>query len=132
MMKKMLMMILLLGIISASGCHTAERASVRADYYGSYPGYGDPYSRYYADPYYNPAYFYGPYPYFFGGSFFFFEPNRRIIIEDRRFSRPRPSLRGGGFRGGRRGGGSGFSSPGPTSPAPAPAPAPGPSQRNLR
>jgi hypothetical protein len=131
MIKKMLMMILLLGVISVSGCHTAERATVRAGYYDSYPygiGYVDPYARYYSSPY--PAYFYDPYPYFFFGSdFFFFNPNRRIIILDNdRFDRPRRSLRGGG---GRRGGG-GFNSGNAAPGAPAPSPSPAPGSRNLR
>jgi len=120
MKKKMLMIILLLGIISASGCHTAERASIRASYYQPYPYAGyyyDPYPGYYVSPYY-PAYFYDPYPYFFfGGDFFFFNHGPFV---DHGFRRPRPSLRGGGrWRGG-------FSSPGPSFPAPSsPGPAPG-------
>jgi len=117
MMKKMWMMILLLGIISVSGCHTAERASIRAGYYDPYPyaGYYDPYPRYYA-PY--PYYYYDPYPYFFfGGSFFFYD---QPFVGSHHFVQPRPSLRGR-----RWGGRSGFNSPAPSSPAPAPAPAPG-------
>lgn len=129
MMKKMWMMILLLGIISVSGCHTAERASIRAGYYDPYPYAGyyyyDPYPRYYA-PY--PAYYYDPYPYFFfGGSFFFFD---QPFVGSHQFVQPRRSLRGRSWSGR-----SGFSSPGPSFPAPggAPAPAPAPGgQRNLR
>lgn len=130
MIKKMLLMILLLGVISVSGCHTAQRTRVRADYYDPYPygpAYVDPYPRYYRDPFFYPAYFYDPYPYFFFRSdFFFFQPSPRIIVvPDRRFSRPRPSLRGGR----RRSGGPGFSNPSPGSASPSPAPPP---QRNLR
>jgi hypothetical protein len=131
MMKKMLMMVLLLGVISVSGCHTAHRTSVRAGYYyDPYPysvSYVDP--RFYSGPYFHPAYFYDPYPYFFFRSdFLFFEPSRHIFIDDDRSSRSGPNLRGGRGSGGRRSFG-GSSSPGPSSPAPAPAPAP---QRNLR
>ena len=133
MTKKMWMMILLSGVVSLSGCHTAQRTAVRAGYYDPYPyavGYVDPYPRYDRGPFFYPAYFYDPYPYFFFRSdFLFFGPSRRIIITDPpRFGRPRPSLRGR-----RRGGGSNFNNPGFRSPVPSPAPAPGPPpKRSLR
>lgn len=67
MIKRMLFIILIVGLTALAGCHTGASTSVRADYYsgGRYAPYG------YYDPFY-PRYFYDPYPSFFFGSSFYY------------------------------------------------------------
>lgn len=91
MVKKTVILFFLLGIIGLSGCHTAQRTTVRAGY-DSYP-----YGVRYVDPYFYPAYYYDPYPrFFFGTDFLFVQPHNHFIVRDPGFRAPRRSLRGRG------------------------------------
>lgn len=107
-MKKLFMILVLVGAVGLSGCHVAERGRVRTDLYGSYgyPSYG----RVYADPFFYPPYYSGPYysPFFFSSGFFI-HPNHHVVIGDHGGFRPGRSLRGGtlGHRGSGSHGGAG-------------------------
>lgn len=97
-MKKLFMILILVGAVGLSGCHATEGGRVRADLYGSY-GYS-PYGRVYGDPIFYPPYYYSPYysPFFFSSGFFFSPPihhDNHVVIGDHGGFRPGRSLRGG-------------------------------------
>lgn len=103
-MQKALLAILFVGLLGLTGCHAAQSAAVRADYYDPYPYRMtdiDPYYRFYADPFFYPAYLYDPFPrFFFTSEFLFIRPGSRIIIlNDPRFVRPRGRRLHGAQRG---------------------------------